>query len=564
MIPLFVIMLIFVIVAAIVFIATKIITSQTAPTASALSPTAARPIVKQNFNSYAPVLSVKSLSDLAQNFVHDNPNGNGTDPTGGSVDYSFFMDTDKSKVSDSNPLGIVPNINGDIFWQNINLSNPNVSSLWKDNKDANGNVSSFSLNPSNDLLSSKNVGSYRVGSKRFFKGGLFVFDIASLPAACGTWPAIWLNGFVGAPNQYRFQANPVSSDNTSKMDKIFDSFQKSVTLQNIEFYGDAKTSSPTYMPRMCAPDEVLRATDFDETKDGDNYLAAGFDPYLSNYKGQRVYPAKWPAQGEIDIIETVNFDPSSTVSMHTGPYCRPSGSVPFKNQPPTPIIACGTTYDPLGLYSGCKAPLYGFGDQDAKEIVNGVSQASCTNSPGTTQIDVQFGTFGPKSLTGAGGVFVCQWIPASVINVWFFPYSSDAPNSFTPAQLSAPGWPLSSSPVPGPLWDPVLVANYKLTDPSQNMVGCDANFMEIVINLSFGGNWAGADGIFQNTGCCFDSCNTDDVMKNPSFSTYLNKCFGPDPPATCISKEGTTPYGNMSMNINGIYVYQNPATDDIL
>lgn len=502
--------------------------------------------------SYVQVLSVQNLNDLAQNFVFDNPTGTGADPTGGSVNYSYFMD----KVADATGKEtITPNINGDIFWQNINLQNANVSNLWKDET-----TGGFTLLPSESLIDGgANVGSFRIGSKNFFKGGLFVFDMKALPAGCGSWPAIWLNGFQGAPNQYRFGANPVSDDNKAKMDRLYKEYQKTTMVNNIKFPKSDAVGSFQYQQRQCDPSQVLRTSDYDETNDGDNFALSGFDPYMSKYKGQKVFPAKWPAQGELDFVESVNFSDSSTTSFHTGPYCKPTGTVPFQN---LKVDACGSTAeDAFGKYSGCKGPLYGYGDDGVDdgvtELVSGTYPDSiCGPSPGTSQIIAPSGSFGTEFNKNKGGVFVCQWIPAVVVNVWFF-----ARPKYTNEMLSQPGWPLSSSPSPSMRWIPALIANYNLTSSYRNTAGCDTNFMEIVINLTFGGNWAGLDSIFNASGCTLDGTQS---KPGKAFSDFLSACYGDSSNTNCSVKGGADPYAQIPMTFSSIKVFQNPSTDEMI
>jgi len=35
--------------------------------------------------------------------------------------------------------------------------------------------------------------SVRIGSKKQYTKGLFIFDIKHTPTGCGTWPALWLS-----------------------------------------------------------------------------------------------------------------------------------------------------------------------------------------------------------------------------------------------------------------------------------------------------------------------------------------------------------------------------------
>lgn len=43
-------------------------------------------------------------------------------------------------------------------------------------------------------VSNKGRASIRIQSDTTYNQGLFLFDVEHMPAGCGTWPAIWLNG----------------------------------------------------------------------------------------------------------------------------------------------------------------------------------------------------------------------------------------------------------------------------------------------------------------------------------------------------------------------------------
>lgn len=124
---------------------------------------------------------MQNLQELKDNFLWDNPNGDGTDPTGGIVDYSYGMKDSQGQIS--------KNINGDITWSDIG-NNENSNELLSDFNDG------IKINLSKKLFSGK-AGAPRLISKKLFRGGLFIFDIEHVSIGCGVWPAIWLNGFIG-------------------------------------------------------------------------------------------------------------------------------------------------------------------------------------------------------------------------------------------------------------------------------------------------------------------------------------------------------------------------------
>ena len=490
---------------------------------------------------YQPVLSVQNLNDLARNFVFDNPNGNATDPTQGSVNYAWFMDKDATIKDAANPLQIVPNVNGNVFWQNINLNNANIKAAnWANRSDG-----GFTIRPSPGLIDGGvNVGSYRLGSKNFFKGGLFVFELKSVPSGCYVWPAIWLNGFVGMPNHYRFEP----SKNGEKMEKINAMYQKTYTLTNVVLNNsnEQPTTMQGYQPHQCTSLNQVLSKDINSS----NPLVSGMDVPMSQYLGRPVYPARWPAQGEIDIIETIKFRNNTTVSFHSGPFCRPTSSFTMgsgSNQ----AQACGNTDYSFGNYSGCQTNLASYGYPDsAQDSVGGQNMPVCGSSPGNTQINTPAGTYGVEFNKSGGGVYVCQWIPGQAIYVWMFPYAAHTKESLTSA-----GGPLSSSPNPSASWNAGLVADFQLAKGANtgDMVGCDMSYMEIVINLTFGGAWAGQPG---------DDCPLNGATV--SANDYLKACFGQNN-SNCQVPAGIQagPYQYMDMSFGCIKVFQNPDTDDM-
>lgn len=484
----------------------------------------------QKRTSYKQVIEVKNVSDLKQNFVLDNPSSDGSDPTGGSVDYSYLFPKEKDG-------SLIANKFGNVEWSNI----PDTELTKKAFVD-NGN--SFSLNVSrNDIFNSsmRLAGSYRLASRKLFKGGLFIFDVENIPFGCGVWPAIWLNGFVGAKGQYH---------------------------EKTKFDIAKLVKSTVDGEKTCAADQFLGAQYKDE--------------FMSQYLGKDVYPGRWPLGGEIDIIEQTNFSNTNLTSIHGGPKCEVSSDRPAKYSAPwiSPEYeklklrsVCGQTASAFGNYSGCRSPAYSFGDGQQYTNNRPNCPAQSATNAGNSQINVPFGSFGPAFNAGGGGVYAVQWIPKEKIYIWFFPRTT-----FSTKFLSQPAGPLGNKPEPAS-WttqngfdaDATLVATYRLNDPAATTEGCNFNFQSIIINTTIGGGWGG--GVMP--GYC-------SVNNNSQFQDYFNKCFhaspesankdGVDMPTGCwdgaFSDNGRGKdaepafYSKIDFKIRLIRVFQNSETDE--
>jgi len=440
-----------------------------------------RPKEKYLNQKYKNIFTVKNTKDLRDNFLLDNPNGDGvegesgTDPTGGAVDYSFMF----KKNSDGS---IIPNENGDTTWQNI----PDNAKLISDYE----NGIKIELD---DKIINGVVGAPRLISKKLFKGGLFVFDIEHIPLGCTVWPAIWTNGFVGKPDQYH------AKKGTKEYEDGIEKLAKST--------------------KLCGSvEEALKPMKTPE-------------PNLSEYLGKDVYVSMWPSAGEIDIVEQTNFRNTNLFSVHTGASCEVG--VYADNHENNYMVSdieidpqykdynlrsgCGATFWPnpkakpgdedygLGPYSGCAKKDTMVGEKGGNETRNiegdyryNCPQHASTNA-GNTQVIGPKGSFGPMFNENGGGVFVMEWDPNNFINMWFFPAIL-----FPGDTLKSPGLPLSDSPDPSS-WtnkmtstvkkdrkEKVLIASYKLNDPNAITKGCDFNYQSIIINITLGGGWGGS------------------------------------------------------------------------
>ncbi|KAJ7097211.1 glycoside hydrolase family 16 protein [Mycena belliarum] len=181
--------------------------------------------------------------------------------------------------------------------------------------------------------------------------------------------------------------------------------------------------------------------------------------------------ASWPRGGEVDIVEGVNDDGANAVTLHTAPGCTMPAQ---RTETGTPgQLSCDTA---LNGNAGC-----------------GVRLAS--SSPAS---------YGPAFNAAGGGWYALERTD-SFINVWFWPR-----NGAVPADVRAGGGSVDTAG-----WG-VPAANFPNTS-------CDIprffSAHNIIINLTFCGDWAGQQGLYAGAGCP-STCITDDrtgyVDANPA------------------------------------------------
>ena len=483
--------------------------------------------------TYREIINVRNTKDLRKYFLLDNPNLDGSDPTGGIVDYSHMFKRDSQGK-------ILPNVNGDVSWQEI----PEQPSLIKDYD--NGIYIGL-----DDVMKNGKVGAPRLISRKLFRGGLFIFDVEHCPVGCGVWPAIWLNGFVGGLDQYHEKEG--TGNYKASMKKLAKA-----------------TISKEGFDRTCPTGQALAPN-------------AKPDPHLSKYVGKDVFVAMWPTGGEFDILEQTNFSDTNLISIHGGSLCEVTNGyeneyiVQNKDIDPDYVTAdvrsvCGATYWPnagdpssgLGPYAGCKNNESKIGEQggNSSEVKDKASRFNCpqhaaTNS-GNSQIIAPVGSFGTIFNQHGGGVYAVEWTPKDKVNVWWFPrrlYSYDL--------LSRDGGPLSDDPSPsdwpGKMFpdkvdvpgqydkQKVLVASYILNSPNALTEGCDFNFQGITINITLGGGWGGST--------MPKYCS---IHNNSDWTDYIPKCFkaSPERALNQTKMPGVDPQngcfdGGMSSNFRG-------------
>ncbi len=425
--------------------------------------------------TYKKIVDVSNLAQLKEYFLWDNPRENGEDPTGGMVDYSYGMEKNSEGT-------IIKNINNDITWGEI-----------KDNKTSTELISEenglIKINLAKEVKNNL-VGAPRLISRQLFRGGIFVFDVEHVPIGCGVWPALWLNGFIAAPDQYhQNEEGPTYKDDMQKL--------ANTTLGTKELYSS----------HIC--------------KDKDDAIDGRHDIHLSNLAGRKIYPMEWPGGGEVDILEQTNFSPTNLVSIHGASNCQVSVALTDTTFAKLPIY--GPEKNLIRSVCGAKACKSDIFDDGSDHTHRPSCPKKSVDDAGNSQIDVPDG-FGEKFNENKGGVYAVHWIPKEKIYVWFYPR-----NLFSEKYLKRSNGPLSDNPNPN-TWGvyeiiensnkyyKTLVASYILNDKDCITDGCDLNFQAIIINITLGGGWGGT--------AMPKYCS---VNNKSDWLDYIPKCYGADP-----------------------------------
>ncbi|KAJ3287371.1 hypothetical protein HK104_008644 [Borealophlyctis nickersoniae] len=170
----------------------------------------------------------------------------------------------------------------------------------------------------------------------------------------------------------------------------------------------------------------------------------------------------WPNNGEIDILEGVNTQSKNQYTLHTKAGCQFAG---------------------IGR------------DESGSPSTTNCDVAVAGNA-GCSVLDPSTASYGTDFNNRQGGTFATLW-DASGIKIWFFT------NSAVPADLK------NNNPNPAAWGRPT--ANFPFGSH------CPASFFQsqnIIINLTFCGDWAGAGGVFNGQFKCPGSC-VDFVRNNP-------------------------------------------------
>jgi len=176
----------------------------------------------------------------------------------------------------------------------------------------------------------------------------------------------------------------------------------------------------------------------------------------------------WPNGGEIDLVEGVNDQSPDAVTLHTGSGCTM----------PASRSMTGTA---TGL--------------DCNAAVNG--NAGCGVKLNSAN------SYGPSFNSNGGGWYAVERTNTQ-IRAWFWPRNSGS----VPAEVKNGG----STVNPNNWGTPSA-----LFPNSQCDLASHFNANNIIINLTFCGDWAGNSGVYSSSGC--PSTCTDYVNNNPSAFT---------------------------------------------
>lgn len=175
--------------------------------------------------------------------------------------------------------------------------------------------------------------------------------------------------------------------------------------------------------------------------------------------------SNWPSNGEIDIIEGVNDQSQNQMTLHTSDGCSIENS------------GFSGTLDTSNCYV----------DASGQSANSG-----CAIQNSNTQ------SYGSGFNNAGGGVYATEWT-GDAISVWFFP-SSSIPSDISSGSPDPTGW----------------------GTPAAKFAGsCDIdshfNDLQIVFDITFCGDWAGADSVWGGSSCSSkaSTCN-DYVQNNPS------------------------------------------------
>ncbi|KAJ7175187.1 laminarinase [Mycena crocata] len=177
--------------------------------------------------------------------------------------------------------------------------------------------------------------------------------------------------------------------------------------------------------------------------------------------------ANWPHQGEIDILEGVNDQGTNQATLHTD--------------------------------AGCTMPASR--SQTGTSVLNNCDVAATSNSGCGVKVN-DARSYGPTFNSNGGGVYAVERTNA-FIKVWFWPR-----NTAIPSDISSGGASVNTDNWGTP------VANFPSTTcPISSKFGPH----NIIINLTFCGDWAGQSSIYSSSGC--PSTCVDFVNRNPSAFT---------------------------------------------
>lgn len=430
-------------------------------------------IIKANHNRYKLYADINDVESLGTYFLISDRHKDGTDSTGGIVDYQYCVpDNLKGKVS------VAPITNCPLIY---NTDNGFIIKVGTDQP--------LQKTPEFEQA----VPSVRLVSKNSFKGGLYIYDIEHLPYGPSVWPAIFYNGM-------QFSSSQMHNDNLkNNPDKLSDIVQQYGTICSPhDSYWDVSCihGDPEKGDKYCASHTNFKPDSYKNTKPGFSNPAG--KKSLGGCASNNLCMSTWPDSGEIDMIEYAGGwrNDKNLMSIYGPPNCEVSTKINLstnwvKNE-------LGGPTDPR---SCCRA------NRCNNKLTNKFGRKSCDVQYGENPINGMCHIDGFSSTVGydfnkrGGGIYAFQWIPDDSLYIFLF-----GRESWTQKQLENNNMPLSKNPQPSK-WYTLLNKNfnpqYQESYGSKNvligsinlketntMMGCPLNLMQIVINITLGAGFS--------------------------------------------------------------------------
>mmetsp|Transcript_20569 Transcript_20569/g.57075 ORF Transcript_20569/g.57075 Transcript_20569/m.57075 type:complete len:547 (-) Transcript_20569:237-1877(-) len=190
--------------------------------------------------------------------------------------------------------------------------------------------------------------------------------------------------------------------------------------------------------------------------------------------------ANWPVNGEIDIVEGVNFQSEAKTALHTSKRCNmydvPEGSM------------TGTWDTAVGIPD----KKTGIPDTTVREARNCyVYDPHQWLNQGCVAIDAGGGSLGGPLNQKGGGIFALEWDPIyRHIRTWVFSPHTSVPDNLVDAIRTASETDEAKRVVPNPEEWPLPYGNFPIGD-STNCAGTKFRNMRLVLNTALCGSVAG-------------------------------------------------------------------------
>jgi hypothetical protein len=190
--------------------------------------------------------------------------------------------------------------------------------------------------------------------------------------------------------------------------------------------------------------------------------------------------ANWPVNGEIDIVEGVNYQSEAKTALHTTKGC---------DMFDTPLGTMTGTWDAaVGIPDGKT----GIPDMTIRESKNCfVYDPKQWLNQGCVAIDTDGNSLGTPLNDNGGGIFALEWDPANRhMRTWVFTPHVKVPENLVDAIRTADEADVEKRVMPDPSEWPIPYGYFPMGD-NTNCAGSHFRNMRLVLNTAFCGSVAG-------------------------------------------------------------------------